>query len=302
MRKIENLVFEGGGVLGMAHAGAIQALEDKEILNGVQRVAGTSVGALVALLVSLKYKAYDIHQIINSTNFKKFEDHFDPFRLVNKYGVYKGDFLLNFIEEIVEKATGNKATTYGDLRDSGYLELKVYACDLNEISVKEFSHEATPMTNVAHSIRASMSIPMFFSAWRFPNEIPDDHIYVDGGTIYNYPIDSYDSYENTLGFFFKEKQETSDNGLKFYHPVGYVKSLFKAILSSQKLDFFKDDEQVAVTVFLDTLGLSSTDFHLTDENKAALFEEGKRATHDYIKGMEKEPPTVYTVDGDKVVD
>ena len=31
--KIENLVFKGGGVLGIAYAGAISALDEENILN-----------------------------------------------------------------------------------------------------------------------------------------------------------------------------------------------------------------------------------------------------------------------------
>ena len=45
MQTIKNLVFKGGGVLGIAYAGAIEILEEKQILQQVQRVAGTSAGA-----------------------------------------------------------------------------------------------------------------------------------------------------------------------------------------------------------------------------------------------------------------
>jgi len=52
------LVFEGGGARGVAHVGALQAVED----NGftIVGVAGTSAGALVAVLVALGFEAVDI--------------------------------------------------------------------------------------------------------------------------------------------------------------------------------------------------------------------------------------------------
>ena len=46
MSQFRNLVFEGGGVKGIAYAGAVAVLEDKGILPGIRRVAGTSAGAI----------------------------------------------------------------------------------------------------------------------------------------------------------------------------------------------------------------------------------------------------------------
>jgi len=53
MSQFRNLVVEGGGVKGIAYAGAIGVLEDKEILPDIQRVAGTSAGATTAALLAL---------------------------------------------------------------------------------------------------------------------------------------------------------------------------------------------------------------------------------------------------------
>ncbi len=44
-----NLVFEGGGVRGIAYAGALRVLEERGSLSVVERVGGTSVGAVTAL-------------------------------------------------------------------------------------------------------------------------------------------------------------------------------------------------------------------------------------------------------------
>jgi predicted acylesterase/phospholipase RssA len=51
-------IFEGGGAKGIAHVGALQAIED----NGLEivGVAGTSAGALVATLVAIGLEATDI--------------------------------------------------------------------------------------------------------------------------------------------------------------------------------------------------------------------------------------------------
>lgn len=71
---IENIVFEGAGIRGIAYAGAIKELEQKGLLQNVKRVSGTSAGAITALLLSLNYSSTEIATIINSTSFKKFND------------------------------------------------------------------------------------------------------------------------------------------------------------------------------------------------------------------------------------
>ena len=41
-----NLVFEGGGVKGIAYVGTMRVLESKGILQNISRVGGTSAGAI----------------------------------------------------------------------------------------------------------------------------------------------------------------------------------------------------------------------------------------------------------------
>ena len=287
MREIKNLVFEGGGVLGMAYAGALVELEKQNILQGVERVAGTSAGALFAMLVSLRYNTGDMKSIIDATDFKSFEDHHDPFRIVTKYGLYKGDYLLEFIQKLVKDVTGNESITFEEMAKQGYHELKVFACDLNTTNLQEFSLEKTPKAIVAECVRASMSIPLFFRAWQFPSGYPNDHIYVDGGTIYNYPISAFDNFDNTLGFFFDTQKEHKFSDLKYDHVFRYVESVFSAVLKAQKISFRHNQQAVDITVFIDTKGVSPTDFKLSADKKEALFESGMSATRSYIENLKK---------------
>lgn len=279
---IENLVFEGGGVLGMAYAGALKVLDDRDMLDGVKRVAGTSAGSLVAMALSLGYNAQEITKIIDGTDFKKFQDHWDPLRIPSKYGLFKGDFLLNYIEQIVADKAGHPALTFRQLSEMGARDLKVFACDLNTCWVQEFSVDQTPDAVVAHCVRASMSIPLFFQAWRFPDSIPNNHIYVDGGAIYNYPIEAFGPDDKTLGFFFQNQTASEINDLEFNHIARYVEVLFKSVMNAQKIDFHENEKQVDRTVFINTHGISATDFKLDDKKKQTLFQSGHDATHDYL--------------------
>jgi len=71
-----NLVFEGGGVKGVAYGGVFEVLEQTEITPQIQSVAGTSAGAITATMMSLNYSAEEFLKIMMTLNFEKFEDGF----------------------------------------------------------------------------------------------------------------------------------------------------------------------------------------------------------------------------------
>lgn len=290
MMEVKNLVFKGGGVLGIAYAGAIEVLEQHNILQGVLRVAGTSAGAITATLVSLNYSSAQIKDIVNQTNFKSFEDGeivIDALHVMSKYGLYKGDVFLSWMKGLIAKAGLNENATFNDFKNKGCKELHVFASDLNTQGLREFSAETTPNVIVAEAVRASMSIPLFFEAWEFPNNNPDNHVYVDGGMIYNYPLTIFDTNDiqnqNTLGLFLSNLSGIqSANDLSTGHFVKYIRSLVQTMLEAQVINFQHDPDEEKRSVIIDNLGISPTDFDLTDDQKQALFNSGKTYTQKFL--------------------
>lgn len=66
-KDIEYLVFQGGGGKGVAYAGVLKALEEKGVLpftpgapKEIKGIAGTSAGAITALLLSMGYTSDEI--------------------------------------------------------------------------------------------------------------------------------------------------------------------------------------------------------------------------------------------------
>lgn len=282
MRQIENLVFKGGGVLGIAYAGCIEALEQANLLNKINGVAGTSAGSTISTVLALRYSPAEIKKIVASTNFKNFEDHWDPLRIPTKYGLYKGEYFLNWIKGLIKAKTGSENTTYAELASKGFRDLKVFATDLNAGGVKEFSNEKTPRVIVAESVRASMSIPLFFSAWKFPNNNPDDHIYVDGGTVYNYPINAFKDLSKTLGFFLYSSTPPKPNTLGYNHLLGYVKALFHTLMQAQNIEIDENSQEKEISVKVEDFGISATNFSITQEMEDKLYQSGLQSTTAYI--------------------
>ncbi|MEL6720019.1 MAG: patatin-like phospholipase family protein, partial [Bacteroidota bacterium] len=173
----------------------------------------------------------------------------------------------------------------------------VYATDLFTRSLKEFSPTTTPSVPIAEAVRASMSIPLYFDAWRFSDNNPDDHFYVDGGVLYNYPIGAFDDLSNgevntkTLGF-----QLDNLSGQEVYTPFEhgnlgkYIKSLVNALMDTQNVALTKSSFDVARTVHIDHLGVGATDFEIDTTTKNKLIQSGWDATLAFLQqqGMNKE--------------
>jgi NTE family protein len=188
-----NLIFEGGGVKGIAYIGAMKVLEDKGILPQIQRVGGTSAGAINATLFALGYTLAEQDEILRKLDFRKFlDDQFgvirDSGRLLSEFGWYRGDYFHEWVSKLVKRKLGSANATFQDLKEAKQPELYVYGTNLSTRFGEVFSIERTPSERIADAIRISMSIPLFFASVR--NARRD--VYVDGGLLDNYPVKLFD--------------------------------------------------------------------------------------------------------------
>lgn len=125
---IENLVCEGGGVKGVVYAGALEVMEENGILQNIKRVAGSSVGGIVSMLLAVGYTAKEIKKIlVEEINFatlmgRRFSS--DPSRVFKvagmdigvsdltvlfKYkGLYKGDAFVELLKMLVSRKIEEK--------------------------------------------------------------------------------------------------------------------------------------------------------------------------------------------------
>jgi len=205
--NLRNLVFEGAGIRGIAYSGAIKELDQKNILKDIQRVGGTSSGAITALFLSLGYSANEIASIVNSTPYKKFNDGRFFFiggihRFRNYFGWYRGQEFEKWLSKLIEAKTGDPNITFGELKQKGFKDLYVTGTCLNKQSLVIFSFETYPGMKVKDAIRVSMSIPLYFEAVfidntgnivHHPKNKTGLNIMVDGGFTANFPIRIFDS-------------------------------------------------------------------------------------------------------------
>ena len=214
---IKNLVFEGAGVRGIAYCGVVQEMESKKMMDGIERVGGTSSGAIVALTISLGYSGKEIENIISKTNFKKFNDGGFFFiggiiRLNKNFGWYKGKKFGKWLEKIIKEKTGNENITFEELHQKGFKDLYITGTSLNKQKAVVFSYESYPKMKVKDAIRISGSIPLYFEpvyidssgkTFDHPRQTQAFDMMVDGGILENFPIHIFDKQQPdpyTIGF------------------------------------------------------------------------------------------------------
>jgi len=67
-------VFEGGGVKGIAFAGALAAAESEAGVREWVNVAGTSAGSIVSALLVVGYDSAGLQKILADAHYKRFAD------------------------------------------------------------------------------------------------------------------------------------------------------------------------------------------------------------------------------------
>ena len=135
---LQNLVFQGGSVKGLAYLGVIQAMEEAGLLKQIRRVAGTSAGSIIATLLALGLNSNELTSLLTEFDFKavlsdgtnaivntrdkvlrtveKQEQGYNTFfskipaktvkgpilfRVYNEFGIYEGEYIRQWIEKII---------------------------------------------------------------------------------------------------------------------------------------------------------------------------------------------------------
>jgi NTE family protein len=309
-----DLVLEGGGVKGIGLVGAVNTLREAGYPH-IQRVAGTSAGAIVAALLAAGMPAPQMEEVMRGLDYKKFQDGglLSRFGLPGKAleilrhgGSYKTDHMHHWI---TEQLAACGVHTWRDLKytdlgadhtlpeDQRY-KLVVIVSDISRGRMLRLPWDYQRLCDldpddipVADAVVASAAIPFFFRAQHLtcgPAQNGQKLTLTDGGSLSCYPIDIFDRGDGersrwpTLGVKLSSKRTLVDEWRPINNPLDMFKRLF-ATMSSAHDSVYVDDESVqARTVFVDTTGVSATDFDLDAATRDRLFRHGQGAATKFL--------------------
>ena len=193
-KKSIGLVLSGGGTKGIAHAGAIQFLEEQNIIP--ERIAGTSAGSIVGALYSFGKTPAEILLFFQSI----YIFHWRHLTL-RKAGLIDSESFYNEFYSIFGDAT------LGDLK----IPLQVTATNMVRGRLKIFNTS----TKIVDALIASAAFPGIISPYVINGET-----YSDGGILNHFPSDVlYGQCETIIGIYVSPIQKIKATDLNSIRAV-----------------------------------------------------------------------------------
>lgn len=285
MSHIKGLVFEGGGVLGTAHIGALTIASKHINLEKVTYFAGASAGSIVAGLCACRLPVNDMVDAVNSINFKDLMDDDlgivrDVERLWKKFGYHKGDALENMFGDILSKYIGNKHITLKEVHEkyNSYLIIPVTEMFKHTCKTVYFTPDSYPDVELKTVVRYSSSYPFMFTAKSY---------YSDGGILDNYPIKKLSEYiqlDQIIGFNFKSDKSEKQT---IERPANVIEFGTSILSGLRKKANNLTDKELSRTILIRTGTYKSMNLTITDEDKKALFNYGVSSASEFFNSNTK---------------
>jgi NTE family protein len=316
--KPADLVLSGGGVKGIALAGAAAALVDAGYMP--QRISGTSAGALVGAVLAAAAQAgaasaEQLRTLALEIDYRRFLDAGPIQRIplagpawgvLTGSGVYRGDNLHAWVAEQLARFG---VTTFADLKiddrslppERRYrLVVTVADVTLGQLirlpwdyqRIYGLDPDAQP---VADAVRASTAIPFFYRPAKLTSAEGRSSTLVDGGLLSNFPIDSLDRVDGrkprrpTFGITLLPDLPADNEqvipALRPLHHVGpptLLEQVITTILVGRDQAYLNQPWVRARAITVDTSEFGVLDFDLRDRDKAALYSAGERAATEFL--------------------
>ncbi|MGH3752448.1 MAG: patatin-like phospholipase family protein [Pseudonocardiaceae bacterium] len=310
-----DLVLQGGGVKGIGLVGAVSTLRAVSYPR-VQRVAGTSAGAIVASLIAAGMSPSQLEEVMRGLDYARFQEASLLARLgtpgkglalLLQGGIYKTNFMHRWITDHLAalnvrtwrdlKCTDVGADTH--LAPERRYKLVVIVSDISRGRMLRLPWDYQSMCDrnpddmpVADAVTASAAIPFFFQAQHLtcgPAHNSQKLTLTDGGSLSNYPIGIFDRTDSapsrwpTLGVKLSARMTPAAGWRAINNPIVMFRRLFST-MSSAHDNVYVDQKSVQDrTVFVDTTGVKSTDFNLNNQKRDQLFNNGQDAAEAFLK-------------------
>ena len=312
-------VFQGGGIKGLAIAGALLEFAENERLSVSSwgNVAGTSAGAIIAAYLAANRPATALASLLNDAPFASFQDFGPGGKLIGGFanlarhrGLARGEVFRRWFDAQLD------GMTFGDVRaPSEDGEAPEHPYRLRMVAADVTNHRLLVLPDdlhryrrpderaainpdefpVAEAVRMSLSIPYFFQ----PVELVDGNTgttstIVDGGTLSNFPVWLFDTNKRnprrpTFGLRLVGGRSVGSGLRQFVRMLGWPAAL--AVDISQTQSGAWDERFITTSTSVRTCpvaagNVGTTDFDLSATKKTELINGGRRAAAAFLMSFE----------------
>lgn len=307
---IENIVFCGGGAKIFAHVGVYKALSEANIHP--QKFAGSSAGAIIALMGYLGYSANEMEEL-----FKHYKQehlvHFD----INFNGISDPHSLKTAIDFAVVYRLNQIATQYNIPYPEGKItfatlerirqkypdcgigrELVVTATNKPRGKTRYFSLWRSPNFEVSEAVKISASFPIVYRS-----TVIDGEEHNDGGVLNNFPTEAFFDDHSTLleseyGNNLKVLAVKFDDGPErkaidrtmehVYRENIFLNWIYRFLTgvsdpaSGWEKDRLKLRKYACQSIVINIDNISSSSFSVNEEKRKQMIDTGYNETKNYL--------------------
>lgn len=307
-------VFAGGGVKGLAFAGALEATAEAGY-DEWGRLAGTSAGAITAMALAVGYDAAGMKEIFETLDLDAIADYGRlgeaeiPVNIAEHHGMTRGKALLEWTEKLLAAAPA-PVDTFGELEaEFGPERLQVVGTDLAHTRMVIFPRDVHLYVDdhgdrldpaefrIADAVRISAGFPYFFPPRSLRDaETGKDGVLVDGGVVSAYPVFLFDTAEPrhpTWGYRLYSGNPPEKPPYTQITGIDWPVDMLKAIVdtSMNAFDKFATLAFGPRTISIPTGDIKTLNFSLAQKEKEELFAFGHKAA---AKFFAAEPTGVNT--------
>lgn len=277
----DGLALSSGGYKGIAMLGALSLFEERGYLKNVKRYSGTSVGAVISLLMACGWSPTEIFKrAVKIKIFNSISD-FDPEKFKESYGVLENTRLKEIFESMILEKRKTLPTLL-DLHNEG-IYLSFETCDRRTKTGVRLDYRRFPNLLAHEAVLMSSNIPFVFS----PIDFAGCRM-VDGALTNPFPIDHIDPGDDSgrkilcISVF----DTPSDDEKSF---ISYVTGTIMVQIEEAQRRSAKNASNSCDVLELFTKDMNVLDTNTPKDSKVEMFLKGIKDAKYMIRAVRERP-------------
>jgi len=274
-------ILGGGGIRGCSYIGTLKALEELHL--DITGWAGSSIGAVVAVLYTLGYNVDEINEVFEDINMDFFKD--INFSFGKDFALSKGGNFYDWIRDKIESRFYKNDYIKGKMPPVKFKDLDaslvIFSVNLRYLNFYEFSKEKTPDAEIASAVRASVSMPGLYKP-----VIDGKDCLVDGDLVKCMPLWRVsDTIRNTKSRILEFRLEDNETEKEITNTASYLNAVYNAITgfaTDYIMDLYKEKDKFDY-IKINLPDISVVDFMISADKKNLMAKIGYDTTKLYFK-------------------
>lgn len=291
MPLIKHLVISGGGHTMIQTLGSIQHLEENGFINinSIETIYGTSAGAIIGLLICLKYDWTTLRDYIIKRPWKEvfpvnIQNIFDAY---TKKGIFDEKTVTKCFKPLFDAKNISLNISLKEFYEYSKIELHMFSFEVNSFNTEDISYLTHPDLSLITAIQMSCALPVLMTPI-----CKDSKCYIDGGITSNYPlkycINSGKNIEEILGlknqYDDNNSSQIDSNSTLLDFVTGFLFKLIHSFGSSNSIQTQITYEVVCDADFLTISTLKSALYSI--ETREKLYSSGIDSAIKFLSNLE----------------